>query len=245
MFQGGHPLKWKRFPKDHAMGPIVLFLLVVSGFLSPPHVLASEVLESEFPRCPYDDLEKARATYGREIANLSSAGGRASRTGLRLTLRSRDRAVVLEDDCSSTESAVRHFFESHLADIGYFLVKADLYEGRAFLLVNDKTGNKTWLKGPPVVSPDNKRFVTASMDLEAGYNPNEIQVWRLEPSGPELESSANFGEQWGPSDPVWTDAETISFKKNVFDPGSPGQLLSTPAILRRKGNQWELHIPPQ
>lgn len=172
-------------------------------------------------------------------------GGRALRTGLRLELRSRDRAVVLEDDCTSTESAVRYFFESHLADIGYFLVKADLHEGRAFLLVNDKTGDKTWLKGPPVVSPDNKRFVTASMDLEAGYNPNEIQVWRLEPSGADLEYSANFGEQWGPSDPFWKDAETISFKKNVLDPGSPGQLLSAPAILRRNENRWELHIPPR
>jgi hypothetical protein len=227
------------------MRAMVLFLVGICGFLSPPHVLASEVSESDFPRCPYDNLEKARTMYGRELANLTSAGGRALRTGLRLTLRSRDRAVVLEDDCSSTESAVRHFFESHLADIGYFLVKADLYEGRAFLLVNDKTGDKTWLKGPPVVSPDNRRFVAASMDLEAGYIPNEIQVWRLEPPGPKLEYSANFGEQWGPSDPSWKNADTISFKKNVLDPGSPSHLLSTPAILRRKGNQWELHIPPQ
>ena len=238
-------MKRKRYPKEDPMRPIVLFLMLVSCFLSPPHVLASEVSESNFPRCPYDDMEKARTTYGRELANLSSAGGRALRIGLRLELRSRDRAVVLEDDCSSTESAVRHFFVSYLPDIGYFLVKADLYEGRAFLLVNDKTGDKTWLKGPPVVSPDNRRFVTASMDLEAGYNPNEIQVWRLEPSGPELEYSANFGEQWGPSDPSWKDAETISFKKNVLDPGSPGQLLSTPAILRRNENRWELHIPPR
>ena len=54
-------MKRKRFPKDHATRPIVLFLLVVSGFLSPPHVLASEVSDSNFPRCPYDDLEKARS----------------------------------------------------------------------------------------------------------------------------------------------------------------------------------------
>jgi hypothetical protein len=225
------------------MRPIVLFLLLVSGFLSPPHVLASEISESNFPRCPHDDREKARTAYSRELANLSSAGGRALRTGLRLELRSRDRLVVLEDDCSSTESAVRHFFESHLADIGYFLVKADLYEGRAFLLVNDKTGGKTWLKGPPVISPDNRRFVTTSMDLEAGYNPNEIQVWRLAPSGPELEYSANFGEQWGPSGPSWKNKDTISFKKNVLHPGSPDQFLSTPALLQWKENQWEIHIP--
>ena len=236
-------MKRKRFPKDHAMLAIALFLLGICGFLSPPHVLASDVPENDLPRCPYDDPEKTRTLYARELANLSSAEGRALRTGLRHALRSRDRLVVLEDDCSSTESAVRYFFESRLADIGYFLVKADLYEGRAFLLVNDKTGDKTWLKGPPVVSPDNRRFVTASMDLEAGYNPNEIKVWRLEPSGAKLEYSANFGEKWGPSDPSWKDADTVSFTKNVLDPDSPGQLLSTPAILRRKGNQWEIHIP--
>jgi len=236
-------VKRKRFPKDHATRPIVFFLLVVSGFLSPPQVLASEVSDSNFPRCPYDDLEKARIPYGRELANLSPAEGRTLRSGLRLELRSRDRLVVLEDDCSSTESAARYFFESHLVDIGYFLVKADLYEGRAFLLVDDKTGEKTWLNAPPVISPDKRRFVTTSMDLEAGYNPNEIQVWRLEPSGPKVEYSANFGEQWGPSDPFWKDSDTISFKKNVLHPGSPNQFLSTPAIMQRKENQWEIHIP--
>jgi hypothetical protein len=220
----------------------MIFLLFNANFLIPPFVSESGSPDNNMSRCPYDDMEKTRNTHIREIANLSSSEGRALRKGLSLELMTRDRLVVLEDDCSAGESSIRYFFASHLADIGYFHVKANLYEGRAFLLVNDKTGEKTWLKAPPVISPDKKRFVTMSMDLEAGYNPNEIKVWRLEPSDPEVEYSANFGEQWGPSDPVWKDGNTIAFKKNILNPKSPGELISEPAILKREGETWEIHV---
>jgi hypothetical protein len=220
----------------------MIFLLFLPHFLIPPFVSASDSIDNNLSICPYDDMEKARNTYFREIANLSLAGGRALRNGLRLALQTRDLLVVLEDDCSAGESSIRYFFASYFADIGYFHVKASLYEGRASLLVNDKSGEITWLKAPPVISPDKKRFVTMSMDLEAGYNPNEIKVWRVEASGPELEYSANFGEQWGPSDPVWKDGDTIAFQKNILNPRSPGQLISVPALLKRKGETWEIHI---
>lgn len=188
-------------------------------------------------------MESARKRSISELANISPAGRRILRKGLFLELHTRDRLVVLEDNCSGNESSIRYFFEAHLTDIGFFHVKATLYEGIANLLVNDKTGKKTWLKAPPVVSPDKKRFVTMSMDLEAGYSPNEINIWRLEESGPELEYSENLGEEWGPSDPVWKDKETIGFKKNVLNPESPGQVISTRALLLRKGKKWEIHIP--
>lgn len=239
----GKKKKMENETNGRTMRAIVIFLLFVSCFLSHPFVAVSEVPESNLSRCPYDDVEKARNAYCMELANISPAGGRVLRNGLRLELQSRDRLVVLQDNCSTTEYAIRYFFESHLSDIGYFHVSVALYEGRAFLLVNDKTGEKTWLEASPVISPDKKRFVTMSMDLEASYNPNEIQVWRLEPSGPELEYSANFGEQWGPSDPFWKDKDTISFHKNVLDPDSPNQLISTPAILQRKEKRWEIYIP--
>jgi hypothetical protein len=234
--------KMKREAMSRTVRAFMIFWIIIPHFLIPPFASASDSRDNNLSKCPYDDMEKARNTYFREIANLSPGGGRALRNGLRLELQTRDRFVVLEDDCSAEESSIRYFFVSYLADIGYFHVKATLYEGRSFLLVNDESGEKTWLKAPPVISPDKKRFVTMSMDLEAGYNPNEIKVWRLEASGPELEYSANFGEQWGPSDPVWKDEDTIAFQKNILNPKSPGQLISAPALLKRKGETWEIHI---
>jgi hypothetical protein len=219
------------------------FFLFLLCSLPHPSISASESPENNLSKCPQDDMESARKRYITELANISPGGTRILRKGLLLELHSRDRLVVLEDNCSGNESSIRYFFESHLTDIGYFHVKATLYEGIANLLVNDKTGKKTWLKAPPVISPDKKRFVTMSMDLEAGYNPNEINIWRLEQSGPELEYSENIGGEWGPSDPVWKDKETIGFKKNALNPESPGQVISTRALLLRKGKKWEIHIP--
>jgi hypothetical protein len=235
--------KMKSEASNRTVRAFMIFLLFNANFLIHPFLSESGSPENNMSKCPYDDMEKARNTHIREIANLSPAGGRALRNGLRLELQTRDRLVVLEDDCSAGESSIRYFFASYSADIGYFHVKASLYEGRAFLLVNDKSGEITWLKAPPVISSDKKRFVTMSMDLEAGYHPNEIKVWRLEASGPELEYSANFGEKWGPSDPVWKDGDTIAFQKNILDPKSPGKLISAPATLKRKGETWEIHLP--
>ena len=182
-------------------------LLFLSFSLSPSPVPALEDQNASLSLCPSDDIGPAREKHDRERDRISHAGGRVFRNGRRLALRSRDRLVVLEDDCSVSESAIRYLFEYHLSGPGYFQVGVSLHEGRETLLVNDRTGERTWLKAPPLISPDHKRFVTMSMDLEASYNPNEIQIWRLEPAGPVLEYSANFGEQWGPSDPVWKDLD--------------------------------------
>jgi hypothetical protein len=214
--------------------------LSLSFSLSPSPVPALEDQNANLSLCPYDDIEQARKKHDREHEKISHTGGRVFRNGWRLALQSRDRLVVLEDDCSVSESAIRYLFESHLAGPGYFQVGVSLYEGRGTLLVNDRTGGKTWLKAPPLISPDNKRFVTMSMDLEASYNPNEIQIWRLEPAGPVLEYSANFGEQWGPSDPVWKDMDTIEFTKNMLNPLVPNKLISNSMLLLRKGKTWEM-----
>lgn len=71
------------------------------------------------------------------------------------------------------------------------------YEGHGFLLANARTGGRTTLTAVPVVSPDRSRFVTASVDLEVGYVPNLLQVWRLAETGPNREFELRGTQSWG------------------------------------------------
>jgi hypothetical protein len=63
--------------------------------------------------------------------------------------------------------------------LGYHLVERTYYEGRDYLLINSSTGHRTALPDMPVISPGGRRILVASMDYEAGYQPNLLQVWRV------------------------------------------------------------------
>ena len=84
-----------------------------------------------------------------------------------------------------------------------YVLHAQYYEGDAWLLVSRKNGARTRISGLPVVSPDKRRFVTGSYDLEADYNPNEVVVWKIGDDGSfKMEWKAEPRE-WGPTFLKW------------------------------------------
>ncbi len=218
---------------------LIAYLLFLSYLTMPALVSASEAMDKNLSKCPKEDIKDARKHYSEEQANIARAAGKVVRKGLRLELRTRDRLVVITDDCTNGESYARYSFVSHIADSGFYLISVTGWEGHGFDLINDRNGEITKLEGNPVFSPNRKRFVTMSMDLEAGYNDNSIQIWQLDSAGPKLEYQTDAGAAWGPSDPVWTDNRTIAFKKNtLIEAGAKYQ--SSPALLIQKGNTWEI-----
>lgn len=225
---------------------IATFLFVFC-LVAPASALPSESTDRDMSICSFENMQDARKHYSTEQTNISRTGGRGGqvvRNKLQLQLRTRDGLVVLTDNCFDGESYVRYRFKAYLTDIGYFLIGVDGYEGHGFLLVNDRTGNKTDLEAMPVFSPDRKQFVTMSMDLDAGYHPNSIQIWQLDPSGPKLGYKVYFDNAWGPSDPVWIDNRTIEFKKNILvEHGS--EYKSSRALLIKKDSTWEIKEPSQ
>jgi len=147
--------------------------------------------------------------------------------------------VVLQDDTTEGARFVRHAYRAHLASIGAHLVELRHYEGSSYLLIDARSGAATPLSGPPVVSPDGRRFVTTSMDLEAGYDPNEIEIWRVTDSVRQLEFS-HRPDGWGPSDAVWRDTATIELRKHEMAPDGSSPRV-TPLRLTRDGTTWSLH----
>ena len=82
----------------------------------------------------------------------------------------------IEDD-----TGVWYTYHGFLAAVGYHVVHVLLYEGTGDLGGGHATGNIVPVHAPPVVSPEGRSFATASEDLESGYNPTAIQIWRLDP----------------------------------------------------------------
>jgi len=59
------------------------------------------------------------------------------------------------------------------------VVTIHLYEGGGYLVIHGGAGSKAWLAGPPVLSPDGRRFFAATNELEDAYAPNRLEIWRL------------------------------------------------------------------
>ena len=140
------------------------------------------------------------------------------------------------------DSAVAYRFRGQIRG-SLLLVEVGYYEGGTFLLVNDSSGADVAIDSPPEFSPDNRRFVTASSDLESNYDPNRIAVWVLTDSVPIQEWSIE-PENWGPVAPRWLGNSLIRFRidtlpNEMYSPGSEVPMDSVGEINLEK-DHWNL-----
>ena len=170
---------------------------------------------------------------------LQGSTSTVSRDGYDLRILIGDgRSIVLHDDTTSGLPFVLHRYTGHVNAIRSYLIELLRYEGGSYLLVDDSTGASTRIPGPPIVSPDSIRFATLSWDVGADYDPNLIEIWRIEQRKPKREFS-HESETWGPSDAVWQDSANVEFVENSGD--SPiGPFRRVRARLSRQGFTWTL-----
>lgn len=125
---------------------------------------------------------------------------------------------------NSTEgaSSENYLFKGYFPNIGYLFFVA-YWEGSSYLLINEKTGEGIRLWGEPIFSPSGNKFITTSVDLEAGYNPNGFQVGQKRGDTYVLIHQRNVTS--GMLDPVWVDENTFYFKRPAPPPNySPTEI---------------------
>lgn len=179
-----------------------------------------------YARCSAAEPAAADACAARVEGELlaASAGG-ARRAGDTLYFRGRGGgALALGNDATEGERFVRYRYRALLPEIAQHLVQVDFYEGGGWLLVDAVGTHQTHLLGPPVVAPGRGRFVATSVDLEAGYDPNGIQVWSMARGFPRLEWGLDGGDAWGASDAVWVDDRTVELTRHVATTGNPDEI---------------------
>ena len=149
----------------------------------------------------------------------------------------------IEDD-----TGVWHTYHGFLATVGYHVVHVLLYEGTGYQVVGHATGNMVPVHAPPVVSPDGRRFATASEDLESGYNPTAIQIWRLDPVAAVLEwtlepaggSIPPDGDAWGPHDIRWITPAEIRVVQVRYDVETNVRRVGGEVVLRLTNGEWRV-----
>lgn len=168
------------------------------------------------------DADACAVRVERGLLAASAGGVRRAADTLHFQGAGRGR-LALANDAREGGDFVRYRYRGLIPEIAQHLVQVDLYEGGGWLLVDAATTNQTQVLGPPVVAPDRNRFVATSVDLEAGYDRNGIQVWSLARGFPRLEWGLDGGDAWGASDAVWVDAHTVEFTRHVNTTGNPDE----------------------
>lgn len=102
-----------------------------------------------------------------------------SRVGKELKLNLVDgKSLILKDASKITEASGENFsFREYLRDTNYFLIHVQRYDDTAYLMINDKTGEKFKIAEPPIFSPDKQRFVSVFGSL--GDVVGIFQIWRI------------------------------------------------------------------
>jgi len=172
-----------------------------------------------------------------EKKKLKSAGPKVIRKNHSLILHcSKGRKVIFNDGDMKEEKTHVYSFKKYYKKAGQFLVMATYYESYGLFLVNEKTAKKMSVWGSPVFSPDKSKFICTSVDMEAGYVPNGIQIW--EKRGNNYIKKYEKNIEWGAMDPKWTGNNTLQLTR--YDRAKDYKLMKFKAELKRKGKRWVL-----
>jgi len=179
---------------------------------------------------PYADENE----YVAERTALS--GGRGERVSCMLRLRlANGRNVQLVDRIEDSGEYRRYVYERYIAEAALHLVSVHLYEGGAHLVVHSLAGSKTWLPGPPLLSPDGRRFTAASSSLDDHYAPNRIEIWRDGQSGLKRELAPNGAEVWSPENLVWDGSNTVRWTQVRLNSSGMEDRRGAARLLSREG----------
>lgn len=151
-----------------------------------------------------------------ERLRLKSAGPAVKRVGQALWLRPAGHAPLrlLNNPIEDYDLNIAYEYMATLPAIGQWLLAVHLYEGGYYLLIDQRTGNKTRIWGPPAVSPNGRYFVCGNSDVLARYEPNGLQLW-LADGRPQLLWQRET--DWGVQEPRWLDNRSILFQQDFFD----------------------------
>ena len=147
-------------------------------------------------------------------------------------------SIILSNKKANQEGRKVYWFLTYFQQIKYFLVQVRGWEGTSYLMINASTGDIHSLLGIPIISKDLKRFVVASLDLEAGYIPNRIAIFQLSDNEITKRWSKDYTAS-GPSDAKWINNTVITFFENSSNDG--GQTINKKhATIKLLNGEWKI-----
>ena len=178
--------------------------------------------------------------YADESRAMAPTSGRVSRTAGQLKIKLRNgRIQTLLDTLAEGDSHHRFLYSEYIRGLGLHHVTAWYYEGSTHLLIRESDGKTVFVPGSPIFSPDRRHFVSASLDLEAMYNPNRLEVWTVSIRGVRQEFAVDGAEKWGPDSVRWISNSLIQYSRKAMNQGS-GEVHYAPRWLVRSAQGWRV-----
>jgi hypothetical protein len=146
--------------------------------------------------------------------------------------------VILRNTTVKSEKRRAYWFLTYYQQTQYYLVHVRGWEGFGYLMISTSAGNIIPFIDIPIISKDLKRCVVTSLDLEAGYRPNRITIFRFVDEGVKKEWSKNYTTS-GPSHAAWLDHTIIAFFETTTING--GQSFSKKRVTVQLGKDgWKI-----
>lgn len=203
---------------SHPLATTFAIVFVLSA--APSDVIAyigPAELEAGVNECSGQGLNSFRCARGIEEKVLSTRTSAVSRSGGTLLIRTPKVTVRLADSPSKNgDESIAYSYLGRIGSIKSHVIYVQYYEGGAYMVVNERSGKVAYPSGFPVVSPDRKHFFSISEDMFAGYNPNNVEVWRV--SATAARRVADFEPEWGPRSGRWLQPGEIEVKKVCYPP---------------------------
>lgn len=151
------------------------------------------------------------------IINQNPIIQRVSETQLQIKLQNGKELLLLDSweselyDKNASFTAIELLNNSKL-----LLIHKQYWEGNSYILVSLVNGTKIPLEGYPAMSANNKLMIVAELDLEAEYNPNIFQLYRVK--GNEIVKLFDAKpDNWGADKVEWLSNTMVKFVKRQIN----------------------------
>lgn len=156
--------------------------------------------------------------YDSAEANMYKDSAHLKRSGdtLIFTLDNGEKRTLVNNTKDDPDVYCNYMYGDYLPEIHHYLAFGTYYESNDCILVNADNGDITHVWGMPVISPDHKYIICASVDLEAHFNNNGFQLFSYRDNKLIPEGDVQF-DKWGPGRMKWLDDKTIETEYVVVD----------------------------
>ena len=178
-----------------------------------------------------------------ETRALAAANGEAERRGdtLRITGSGRVSALLV-DDTTGGEDYRSLRYDGRIPGTLFHGVRVGYFEGRAYLLVHERTAKQARLDARPMPSPSARWLATVSFDLEAGFDANALEI--VEPVDDTVRTVFRVDPaRWGPDSIAWRGDDTLVVVQRWVTDSGPGHYERREALVARQGDTWTLQPP--
>lgn len=212
------------------------------GFLVASLVLSSTVLAKPIIFCE-EESESCQSLAAKQLASQYPQHFAVSDDLLSIKSEKHQQQIKLNQQLtyeSEDEKAIS--LDRYLPDLNW-LVLREVYDGGESLgysIIDIQHQLKTTeLAAPPIVSPDNKLFITYGVDLEAGFTLNGLVVYAIGQAG-DIKEVFRKDDAWGVGSAKWISPTSIELiSKDYCDDGSTDVCDKT-LQLSLINNQWQL-----